>query len=42
MEPLIYLDRSEMREGREADLRRAFRDLSAFVEENEPWLLSPV
>lgn len=38
MAPLIYVDRSMVREGREKELRSAFRDLTAFVEENEPWL----
>ena len=40
MAPLIYLDRSEVRDGRLDDLRTAFRDLTRFVEESEPWLAS--
>jgi len=38
--PVIYLDRSHVRPGRLDDLKRAFRDLTAFVEATEPGLLS--
>ena len=38
--PIIYLDRSDIRPGRLDDARRAFDELSAFVDANEPHLLS--
>jgi quinol monooxygenase YgiN len=40
MTPLIYLDRSDVREGREDELEAAFRTLATFVEDHEPWLIS--
>lgn len=40
MAPLIYLDRSDVRDGRHEELEAAFRGLAAFVEEHEPWLIS--
>jgi quinol monooxygenase YgiN len=39
-DPLIYVDRSEIRPGKLDELRSAITDLAAFVEANEPWLLS--
>lgn len=38
--PIIYLDRSDIRHGRLDEAKRAFDDLAAFVEANEPQLLS--
>ena len=40
MTPLIYLDRSDVRDGRHEELEAAFRVLASFVEEHEPWLIS--
>ena len=37
-EAIVYIDRSEVREGRLDELKRAMRDLAALVEANEPWL----
>lgn len=39
-DPLIYVDRSAIRAGRVGDLRAAIAELAAFVEANEPQLLS--
>lgn len=39
-EPLIYVDVSDVRDGVLADLKEAIAGLAAFVEENEPQLLS--
>ncbi|HTK44426.1 MAG TPA: hypothetical protein VL749_03590 [Patescibacteria group bacterium] len=39
-EPLIYVDRSEVRPGKLDALRTAIAELAAFVEANEPQLLS--
>jgi quinol monooxygenase YgiN len=39
-EPVIYIDSSEVREGRLDELKAAVRDLAAFVEANEPWLIA--
>ena len=39
-QPLIYVDRSEVRPGKLDELRVAIAELAAFVEANEPWLLS--
>ena len=39
-EPLIYVDRSDVREGALEELGSAIADLSAFVEENVPRILS--
>ncbi len=36
--PIVYIDHSEVREGRLEDLRAALRRLAAWVEENEPLL----
>ena len=40
MTPLIYLDRSDVRDERHEKLEAAFRVLASFVEEHEPWLIS--
>ena len=40
IEPLIYVDRSEVRTGKLEQLRTAIAELAAFVEANEPQLLS--
>ncbi|GAA4918531.1 hypothetical protein ACFPM3_33560 [Streptomyces coeruleoprunus] len=39
-EPIFYVDRSDIREGRLEEVRAAMRDLASFVEEREPRLLS--
>lgn len=39
-EPIVYIDRSRIREGKIEDVRAAARDLVAFVEANEPQLIS--
>jgi hypothetical protein len=39
-EPLYYVDRSDILEGRLAAVRSAMRDLAAFVEAHEPRLLA--
>ena len=39
-DPLIYVDRSEVREGKLVELRVAIEELADFVTENEPQLLS--
>ena len=39
-EPLVYVDQSEIRPGKAAELRSAIADLAAFVETGEPELLS--
>jgi quinol monooxygenase YgiN len=36
--PIVYIDHSEVREGRLDELRDALRELAAWVEDNEPWL----
>lgn len=36
--PIVYIDRSEVREGRLPELRAALSHLAAWIEENEPWL----
>jgi hypothetical protein len=38
MQPLVYVDMSEVREGALGQLRDAIRALAGFVEENEPRL----
>lgn len=38
--PIVYVDTSEIREGKLEDLRIAMRDLSGFVEANMPRLIS--
>ncbi|MEU8524780.1 hypothetical protein AB0C77_04140 [Streptomyces sp. NPDC048629] len=38
--PIYYVDRSDIREGKLADVRSGLRDLAAFVEEREPQLLA--
>jgi hypothetical protein len=38
--PIVYIDRSDIRPGMVADLRRAVHDLVAFVEAREPQLIS--
>jgi len=37
-EPIIYIDRSEVRDGKLDELKRAMRELAALVEANEPRL----
>ena len=39
-DPIVYLDRSRVRPGKLAELRRAIDDLVGFIEEQEPQLLS--
>ena len=39
-EPLIYVDVSDVHEGRLGDLEEAITGLAEFIEENEPQLLS--
>ena len=39
MQPLVYVDTSEVREGALGQLRDAIRALSGFVEQNEPQLV---
>ena len=36
--PIVYVDQSEVREGRLEELRAALAELAAWVEANEPWL----
>jgi hypothetical protein len=38
--PLVYVDTSHVQDGALEELKRAIRDLAAFVEENEPRLIS--
>lgn len=40
MASLIYVDRSSVRPGKLAELQRSIRELAAFVEANEPQLVS--
>jgi quinol monooxygenase YgiN len=37
-EPIVYIDRSEVRDGKLDELKRAMRELAALVEANEPQL----
>jgi len=39
-EPVIYIDHSEIREGKLEELKKAMNELAAFVEENEPRLIA--
>src|SRR5207247_288196 len=39
-QPLVYVDRSKVREGALAQLKSAIRELADYVEENEPRLIS--
>lgn len=39
-QPLVYVDRSNVREGALTQLKQAIAQLAAFVEENEPQLIS--
>ena len=39
-EPIIYVDRSEVRDGKVEELKTAIRDLAQFVEANEPDLIA--
>lgn len=39
-EPIFYVDRSQIREGKLAELKAAMKELAAFVEANEPRLIS--
>ena len=38
--PIVYVDRSDVRPGKAADLRRAVSDLVEFVQDREPQLIS--
>lgn len=40
LQPLIYVDTSDIREGALEELREASRGLAKFIEENEPQLIS--
>ncbi|MFI8965044.1 hypothetical protein ACIGO8_23360 [Streptomyces sp. NPDC053493] len=39
-EPIFYVDHSDIREGRIAEVRAGMRELAAFVEEREPQLIA--
>jgi hypothetical protein len=39
-QPIVYVDTSEVREGRLGELKDAMKDLAEFVEANEPQLLA--
>jgi hypothetical protein len=39
-EPIIYVDLSEVREGKLEDLKTAIRGLAGFIEANEPGLIA--
>ena len=39
-QPIVYLDTSEVRPGRLAELKVAMNDLARFVQANEPQLLA--
>lgn len=39
-EPILYVDRSDIRPGKLADVRHAMRDLAAFVEAHEPQVIA--
>ncbi|MEV0175861.1 hypothetical protein AB0I00_32700 [Streptomyces sp. NPDC050803] len=39
-DPIFYTDRSDLREGKLAEVKEAMRDLAAFVEAREPQLIS--
>lgn len=39
-EPVIYIDRSEIREGKIEDVKTRVAELTAFIEHNEPQLIS--
>jgi hypothetical protein len=39
-QPIVYVDTSQVREGRLEELKAAMRDLAEFVEANEPQLLA--
>src|SRR5436309_7167993 len=38
--PIVYIDRSEIREGKVAELRKAVSELVEFVDSHEPQLIS--
>jgi hypothetical protein len=38
-DPLVYIDRSDIRDGKLEDVRKGIRELVAFVEEKEPQLI---
>jgi hypothetical protein len=38
-DPLVYIDRSDIRDGKLEDVRRGIRELVEFVEEREPQLI---
>jgi hypothetical protein len=40
LEPIIYIDRSDVREGKLTELRSAIEELAAFVESNEPRIIA--
>jgi quinol monooxygenase YgiN len=39
-DPVVYIDRSEIREGRLEEVQTAVKELAEFVETNEPQILS--
>jgi hypothetical protein len=39
-EPIVYIDHSEVREGKLEELKTALKDLAVFVEANEPQILA--
>lgn len=39
-DPIVYIDRSEIRDGRLEEVRMAVKELAEFVEANEPQLIS--
>jgi quinol monooxygenase YgiN len=39
-EPVIYIDRSEIRAGKLEEVRARIKDLTGFIERNEPQLIS--
>lgn len=39
-DPIVYIDRSEVREGRLEEVKTAVKELAGFVEANEPEILS--
>lgn len=39
-EPIIYVDRSDIREGKLTEVRELMRELASFVEEREPQLIT--
>jgi hypothetical protein len=39
-DPIYYVDRSDLRDGKLAEVRNGMRDLAAFVEEREPQMIA--